>query len=181
MVRIVALIIPLALDTLAVSAAIGIGGATAQTRRRLSLVFAAFEGVMPLVGFLLGRIVGGAVGETADVVAALLLIGVGVHLLLVEDDEAEKVREAATVRGWHLISLGLSVSLDELAIGFTIGLLGLPILIIVVVIAAQAFIAAQIGYRLGARMGEEVAEWAERIAAFALIILGAILVIQQVF
>jgi len=29
-------------------------------------------------------------------------------------------------------------------------------------------------------MGEEVAEWAERIAAFALIMLGAILVIQQV-
>jgi hypothetical protein len=37
--------------------------------------------------------------------------------------------------------------------------------------------------RLPARrtdVGEEVAEWAERIAAFALIMLGAILVIQQV-
>jgi putative Mn2+ efflux pump MntP len=48
--RLAALILPLALDTFAVSAAIGVAGIDKRQRLRLSLVFAAFEGLMPLVG-----------------------------------------------------------------------------------------------------------------------------------
>jgi putative Mn2+ efflux pump MntP len=90
------------------------------------------------------------------------------------------VNAAARVHGLAVIGLGLSISLDELAIGFTIGLLGLPILLIVVLIGLQAFIAAQLGHRLGARLGEHVAEGAERLAGITLVALGVALLVQQV-
>lgn len=63
--------------------------------------------------------------------------------------------------------------------GFTIGLLHLPLLFAVVLIGVQAFLLAQLGLRLGARLGEAAREWAERLAGLALIGLGALILIEQ--
>jgi putative Mn2+ efflux pump MntP len=136
---------------------------------------------MPLVGFAAGLALGSAIGDVADYLAIAVLVGVGASMLRSgEEDEAGAVNAAARVHGLAVIGLGLSISLDELAIGFTIGLLGLPILLIVVLIGLQAFIAAQLGHRLGARLGEHVAEGAERLAGIALVALGVALLVQQV-
>src|SRR6476469_1182433 len=90
-----------------------------------------------------------------------------------EDDELQAVSQMARTHGLALIGLGISVSLDELAIGVSAGLLGVSIGAAVVLIALQAFIVTQLGVRLGARVGEEVREGAERLAGLALITLGA--------
>jgi putative Mn2+ efflux pump MntP len=179
--RTLLLIVPLALDTFAVAAAIGMAGLPHRERLRVSLIFAGFEMLMPLVGFAAGRALGSAIGDVADYLAIAVLVGVGASMLRSgEEDEAGAVNAAARVHGLAVIGLGLSISLDELAIGFTIGLLGLPILLIVVLIGLQAFIAAQLGHRLGARLGEHVAEGAERLAGIALVALGVALLVQQV-
>jgi putative Mn2+ efflux pump MntP len=178
MLRLVALILPLALDTFAVSAAIGVAGIDRRQRLRLSLVFAAFEGLMPLIGFLIGSQVGNTIGSAADYIAGALLIALGVYMLLEndEDDELEAVSRMAQTHGLALVALGIGVSLDELAIGFSVGLLGVSIGVAAVLIALQAFIVTQLGVRLGARVGEGVREGAERLAGVALIALGAFIV-----
>jgi putative Mn2+ efflux pump MntP len=178
--RTLLLIVPLALDTFAVAAAIGMAGLPHRERLRVSLIFAGFEMLMPLVGFAAGLALGSAIGDVADYLAIAVLVGVGASMLRSGEDEAGAVNAAARVHGLAVIGLGLSISLDELAIGFTIGLLGLPILLIVVLIGLQAFIAAQLGHRLGARLGERVAEGAERLAGIALVALGVALLVQQV-
>jgi putative Mn2+ efflux pump MntP len=73
----------------------------------------------------------------------------------------------------------VSISLDELAIGFSAGLLRLPIVAVVIAIASQAFIVTQIGVRLGDRAGGWMPEPTERLAGLALIGLGVILLITQ--
>jgi putative Mn2+ efflux pump MntP len=65
--------------------------------------------------------------------------------------------------------------MDELAIGFTIGLLRFSIFLIVVLIGVQTFVVTQLGIRLGARVGERVREGAERLAGLALVVLGIVL------
>jgi putative Mn2+ efflux pump MntP len=145
----------------------------ARQRLRLSLIFAAFEGLMPLVGFVVGAGIGGAIGSDADYVAGILLIALGGYMLR-EDDEGEVEAASSMTRahGMALIGLGVSVSLDELAIGFSAGLLRISIVAAAIVIAAQAFFMTQIGVRVGARAGEEIREGAERLAGVALILLG---------
>jgi len=70
--------------------------------------------------------------------------------------------------------LGLSISLDELAIGFGLGLLHLPTLAALGLIGrAQAFLVAQLGLRLGRRVGETVREGAETLAGVGLIAIGS--------
>jgi manganese efflux pump family protein len=176
--RLVALILPLALDTFAVSAAIGVAGIDKRQRLRLSLVFAAFEGLMPLVGFLIGSRLGNAIGGAADYIAGILLILLGLYMLVKEDedDELQAVSQMAATHGLALIGLGISVSLDELAIGFSVGLLGISIGVAVVLIALQAFVVTQLGVRLGARVGEGIREGAERLAGVALLLLGVFII-----
>jgi putative Mn2+ efflux pump MntP len=63
MIRLLALILPLAADTFAVSAALGILRLERRRRLALSLTFSAFEGGMPLVGLALGSVLGRLIGE----------------------------------------------------------------------------------------------------------------------
>ena len=91
----------------------------------------------------------------------------------------EKAADLARGEGLVLLALGLSTSLDEFAIGFTIGLLHLSIWFAIVLIGAQAFLFAQIGMRLGAHLNESLRERAERLAGLALLGLAVLLGVEK--
>jgi putative Mn2+ efflux pump MntP len=182
MLKLLAFVLPLGIDSFAVAAAIGAAHAmTAWQRLRISLLFVVFEGGMPLIGLGLGAALAHGIGQVADYVAAAAVIGIGAWMLFAgeEEEEEEKAARMATSRGLALIGLGISISLDELAIGFSIGLSSLPVIAVIVAIALQAFIAAQLGLALGAKIAERWRERAERFAGIALILLGIYLVIEQ--
>jgi putative Mn2+ efflux pump MntP len=176
MLRLIALILPLGLDTFAVAAAVGVAGLERRERLRVSLLFTVFEGTMPLVGFLIGAGVGRAIGSSADYIAGVLLIALGGYMVWPRDDTGEQARARSIARahGLALIGLGVGISLDELAIGFSVGLLRLSIVVAAIIIAVQAFVAAQIGLRLGARLGEEIRERAGQLAGVVLVVLGVV-------
>jgi len=179
--KLLAFVLPLGLDSFAVAAAVGAMQVTTMWQRlRISLVFVVFEGGMPLIGLGLGAALARGIGQVAGYLAGAAVIAIGAWMLLAEDqDEQDKAGRLATSRGLALIALGVSISLDELAIGFTIGLAHLPVIAVIVAIALQAFIAAQLGLAIGARIGERSRERAEQIAGIALILLGAYLITEQ--
>jgi manganese efflux pump family protein len=174
-------VLPLGLDTFAVSAALGMRGLPKRSRLRVSLLMSTFEMAMPVLGLLVGHGLGHAVGSAADYVAIAVLSGVGLWMLVFEDEEAEgqKLEQLSGGGNFAMIALGISISLDELAMGFTIGLLHLSLWLAVVLIGAQAFLLAQVGLRLGARLGEAVREAAERLAALTLIGLAVLLLLEK--
>jgi putative Mn2+ efflux pump MntP len=176
--KILGIVIPMGLDTFGVALALGIAGLPAHRRTRIALLFAGFETVMPVIGAAIGAPFGDAIGGAAEYIAAGLLIVLGLYVLRESDtDSAEGERLLALTRGggYGLVALGISISIDELAIGFSAGLLGLPLLPIVVAVGIQAFVVTIVGLRLGARLGRHWQESAERIAGAALIALGVIL------
>jgi putative Mn2+ efflux pump MntP len=176
----IALVVPLGLDTFAVSAALGMAGLSARDRTRVSLIFTAFEVGMPLVGFFAGNLAGKAVGNAADYLAIAILIGLGLFMLRPQaGDEDTRLSLLARTRGLAVLGLGVSISIDELAIGFTIGLLHFPVLVILVLIGIQTFVLTQLGIRLGQRIGERIREGAERLAGVALAALGLLLLVEK--
>jgi putative Mn2+ efflux pump MntP len=179
--KLLAFVLPLGLDSFAVAAAIGASQVTTLAQRlRISLIFVIFEGGMPLIGLVLGAALARGIGQAADYVAGAAVIGIGVWMLLASDkDEEEKASRLTGSHGLAFIALGISISLDELAIGVTIGLTHLPLTAVIVAIALQAFVAAQLGLAIGARIGEQWRERAERLAGIALILLGAYLIARQ--
>jgi putative Mn2+ efflux pump MntP len=179
--KLLAFVLPLGIDSFAVAAAIGAARPiTAWQRLRISLLFVVFEGGMPLIGLGLGAALAHGIGQVTGYVAGAAVIAIGAWMLFAgEDDEEEKAARLATSRGLALIGLGISISLDELAIGFSIGLSSLPAVAVIVAIALQAFIAAQLGLALGAKIAERWRERAERLAGLALILLGGYLIAEQ--
>jgi putative Mn2+ efflux pump MntP len=176
----IALVLPLELDTFVVAAALGSTGAARGQPARIAFLFTAFEASMPLVGFAVGVPLGRAIGIAADYLAIGVLIAFGIYTLVrPEEDEQERLDQLATLHGPAVLLLGTSISLDELAIGFTFGLLKLPLVVVIVLIAVQAFVLTQLGLRLGDRLGERLREGAERLAGAALITLGVVLLVER--
>jgi putative Mn2+ efflux pump MntP len=171
--RLLALVVPLALDTFAVCAGLGASVLPVAERRRVAAVLVAFEAAMPLVGLLLGRGATELVGGWIEWVALACLAAVGVWLL-VQREEPLRGRPGIAA----LLLLGVAVSADELAIGFSFGLLGVSIVWALLLIAGQALVAAQLGLRLGAR-GRRFGELAERGAGATLLAVAGVLAVAR--
>ena len=180
----IGLVVPLGLDTFAIAAALGMSGLTRRDRLRVTALFTAFEMGMPIVGIVVGNIAGNVAGKAADYVAIAILIALGVFMLWPwrrEADESARVGLLARTRGLAAIGLGISISLDELAIGFTLGLLRFSVLLVIALIGIQTLIVTQAGLRLGSRIGEAVRERAEQLAGVVLAALGLVLLGQRLF
>jgi putative Mn2+ efflux pump MntP len=173
------LILPLAIDTFLLGTALGAAGIGRRERLRTSLILTAFEAGMPVVGFIVGAGIGAAVGGWAAYFAAAVLAVIGVVMLRPSDDDVGRnLRLLASAQGWAILALGLGISVDELAVGFGVGLLRMPFFLLIALIAGQAFLAAQLGMRLGSRLADSARQAAGRFAGI-LLILAAVLVIAE--
>jgi putative Mn2+ efflux pump MntP len=175
-------ILPLGLDTFALATALGVAGMPPAARLRVTGLFTAFEMAMPLVGLFLGQALGAVLGHVAEYAAIALLAALGVYLLWPkgEEKEAERLERLARAHGVATLGLGLSISLDELAIGFTLGLLHQPLVLVVALVGLQALIVTQVGLRLGRRVGDRVREAAEQLAGGILLGLAVVVLVEMI-
>jgi putative Mn2+ efflux pump MntP len=181
--KLLAFVLPLGLDSFAVAAAVGAAQVTtAGQRLRISLVFMIFEGGMPLIGLGAGAALALGIGEVAGYLAGAAVMAIGAWMLLAGDkDDDEKATRITSSRGLALIGLGVSISLDELAIGFSLGLASLSLAPVILAIAIQAVVASQLGLALGRLISSRFREHAEQVAGIALIALGGYLIAERAF
>ncbi len=135
---------------------------------------------MPLIGVLCGHTVAGFAGRWSEWLAAALLVGVGVWFLVRRDEgDGGKASRLLSANPAMAALLGASISLDELAIGFSLGLSRLPLVPVLIAIGVQTVVASQLGLALGRLIGERVREGAERLAGLAFVALGAFLIVER--
>jgi putative Mn2+ efflux pump MntP len=178
------ILLSLGLDTFAVAFGFGLGGLPRERWLRLGLTLALFEGGLPIVGVLLGHHLGGLVGEVAAYMAAGLLIAIGlrdVHEAVLERRSgADHAAEEELAPDHPLLLTGLSVGLDELAVGLSLGVLAVPLGPALAYIAVQAVVVAFLGLQLGSRLGTHLGEWAELAAGLALTLVGVVLLLSEI-
>jgi putative Mn2+ efflux pump MntP len=175
-----ALFFSLGLDTVAVALGLGLAGLPRRHWLKVGLTFAVFEGGMPVLGLLIGQGLSATLGEVAAYLAALLLIGVGglaIREALTDDDDSPVTLPDIT--GRRLLLTGLSVSLDELAVGFSLGVLAVPLGLALGYITVQAFALTFLGLALGGRVGRHLGERAELVSGVVLVLLGLALLIGE--
>jgi len=180
MFRLLAFVLPLGVDSFAVAAALGAARpAGLGVKLRISLIFVIFEAGMPLLGIAAGGGLARLIGSTADYLAGAAVLGVGIWMLVSDDDDNGGAGRIPGTHGLAVIALGVSISLDELAIGFGLGLARLPVVPVIVAIAVQALVVSQLGLALGAVVGARFRERAGQLAALALIALGGYLIVGR--
>lgn len=176
--KMLVLVLSLGIDTLMM--AISLGVADVRGRAKIALTFAAAEAIMPLIGLLIGQGAGRLIGDWASLLGGVALLGVALWLMFFEDEDEEEEKLGRNLVGWTLILTALSISVDELAVGFSIGLIGVPVVLTIVLIALQAFVFTLLGLTFGAKLKPYLGEWAEKLAGVVLGLLGLWIVADAV-
>ncbi|MHB8817394.1 MAG: manganese efflux pump MntP [Steroidobacteraceae bacterium] len=179
LLKVAAFVVPLAFDSMMVAVLLGLRGVRPL---RPAVTFALFEGVMPLFGISLGRVIGAYYERLAGVLGGVVLVALAIHVLkeALEDEDESAGLSFASIRTSALA--GFAISVDEAAIGFPLGASRLPIPLTIAAIAAQAFLVTYAGTLVGARLGARIGEGAGRLAGLfasaAFGLLGAYLIAQ---
>lgn len=177
-IKMIALILSLGVDTLMMS--ISLGFVQTKGKVKIAMTFACAEALMPLIGLLIGKGAGRLIGNWASLVGGVALLAVAVWLIFFEDDDEEEEKLERNLIGWTLMLTALSISLDELAVGFSIGLIGVPVALTIVLIAFQAFIFTFAGLTFGSKLKPYLGEWAEKLAGIVLGLLGIWILIDAI-
>lgn len=175
LLKMIVFVLSLGIDTLLISISLGV--IKTKGKWKIAAAFVCAEAIMPLIGLLAGKGAGQILGHWASVIGGLLLIGVAIWLIFFEDEEEEKLEHHLI--GWTLILTAVSISLDELAVGFSIGLVGVPVALTIVLIALQSLLFSFIGLTFGAKLKRYMGEWSEKMAGIVLGLLGAWIIIES--
>jgi len=178
--RIVAFVLPLGLDTLAIAIALGLQG---HHSLRPAILFVIFETTMPLIGIVIGTVVGLWFETPAAYLAGLILLAVGVHTVREARHRENEVQRFALLSPRGIILAGLGISMDEIAIGFPLGALRLPIAAVLGAIAIQTFLVTiggiLIGRKISQRLGKQTSRFAGIAAGAAFLLLGTYLILER--
>jgi putative Mn2+ efflux pump MntP len=164
----------LAMDALAVAIAAGIALPKVTHRHvfRLAFHFGLFQFLMPIVGWAAGQTLEKVVGAYDHwiVFGVLSFIG-GKMLWKLRDPHVEDSRDDPT-RGWTLVGLSLATSIDALAVGLSLALIRIPILLPSVVIGIVAGALTTLGLLFGSSLGRRFGKIAEALGGIVLIAIG---------
>ncbi|MDQ6721377.1 MAG: manganese efflux pump MntP family protein [Candidatus Dormibacteraeota bacterium] len=151
---------------------IGLSGIDARTRIRVGIAFGLFEALMPIIGLLLGQAVAGYLGHLAKYIGGALLILTGAYTIWQgrRVESADKARSPLRTR--RLLVTALALSIDNLAVGFALGNLHIPIVLAAVTMGVVSVGMSLAGLELGHRLGSHVEAWSEEIGGVVLIGVG---------
>lgn len=169
----------LAMDAFAVAVATGITLDRVTPRHvfRLSFHFGLFQFVMPIIGWLAGQRLAGQrlAGQFNDYdhwVAFALLGYVGGKMLWEAWSDKDAGSENDPTRGLRLLTLSVATSIDALAVGVSMALLGVSVWFPSVVIGLITAALTSIGITFGGRIGSRWGCWAEVAGGVVLILIG---------
>jgi manganese efflux pump family protein len=166
--------IGLAMDAFAVSIAAGLAVASVTPRHvfRVSFHFGLFQFVMPIAGWLAGGQLAAYFGQYNRWAAFGLLAYVGGRMLWEAHQEKKAGGERDPTRGLTLVSLSIATSLDALAVGMSMALLGVSVWVPAVVIGIITAALSAVGITFGGRIGPRWERWAETGGGIVLIAIG---------
>jgi len=157
LVNVTALAFALAFDAFGVAVAVGIqlGKLHRWTVFRLSFHFGFAQFGMPIIGYLAGASIFEALGSLANWMAAVVLLTIGSRLIWEQFSPEKRKWKGDPTRGASLLILMFATSIDALAAGFSLALVGtqilFPTLVIGMVAAAMTVAGLIFGQKLGIR------------------------------
>lgn len=169
-----AIAVALAMDAFAVALSAGIllNPITGRQLFRLGFHFGLFQGGMPIIGWFAGIGLKQFVTAYAPWIAFILLTFVGGKMIYeAVTDHSECMERRDPTRGATMVMLSIATSIDALAVGFSLSLLGvaiwIPAVVIGIITAALTFAGMLLGRKIGAT-------WGGRVEAFGGIVLISI-------
>jgi len=162
----------LSLDNFRVSIALGTVPFGLKRAVQVALTFGLWDAIMPLVGLLIGHQIGESVGDVADVVGAAALGGYGLYLVIssLRNPEPDELDQP-----WALFGIPLTLSLDNLLAGASLGVLGLSPWFSAAAFGVMTAVLSLVGLRLGRAAARLIRIRSDLLSGVTLIIAAAAL------
>jgi putative Mn2+ efflux pump MntP len=167
----------LSLDSFRVSLGLGALRPRPARQAQIALAFGLCDGLAPLAGLLIGQSFVGFAGGWAEYLGPLVLCGYGVYTVYVARRCAEK--GSADGDRWIIFGLPLSLSLDNLVAGASLGVIGFPALLSVAVIGATSGLMSLAGLRVGGAAVNFLKIKSELLGGVALIFIALALALEK--
>ena len=167
----------LSLDSFRVS--LGLGTLKLSRLRQLQIViaFGVCDAVAPLIGLLIGKSLLEIIGPWVEHLGPLLLCAYGVYVIYIAKRCAGT--ETGETDRWMVLGLPLSLSLDNLIAGTTLGMIGFPILLSVTIIGVMSSLLSLAGLRLGHTALNFLRIRADLIGGVVLVVIALTFVVQD--
>jgi putative Mn2+ efflux pump MntP len=179
MVTLLLLGFALSLDSFRVS--LGLGTLKLSRLRQLQIViaFGVCDAVAPLIGLLIGKSLLEFIGPWVEHLGPLLLCAYGVYVIYIAQRCAGS--ETGETDRWMVLGLPLSLSLDNLVAGTSLGMIGFPLFISVMIIGAMSALLSLVGLMLGRTAVKLLPVKIELIGGVVLIFIAITFVVEDLF
>ncbi len=167
------LALALAMDAFAVALGTGavLSRLTGRHLFRLGFHFGLFQALMPVIGWLAGLTIIQWVEAWDHWIAFSLLAIIGGRMIYEAFSDEEKPGDRDPTKGLSLILLSIATSIDALAVGFSLSVIGVSIWMPALVIGLVAGVLTIAGMLLGGRIGSR---WGSRVEIFGGLVLISI-------
>lgn len=167
------LALALAMDAFAVALGTGavLSRLTGRHLFRLGFHFGLFQALMPVIGWLAGLTIIQWVEAWDHWIAFSLLAIIGGRMIYEAFSDEENTDDRDPTKGLSLVLLSIATSIDALAVGFSLSVIGVSIWMPALVIGLVAGILTIVGMLLGGRIGDR---WGSRVEIFGGLVLIAI-------
>lgn len=173
-INLLGIAVGLASDAFAVSLAAGmtVSPITRRHTFRLAFHFGLFQFLMPILGWLAGLRIAPHVAAWSHWATFLLLAGVSLHMLWEAVGRDESASRADPTRGLLLVTLCVATSVDALAAGLSMALLGTSIWLPAVVTGVLTALLSAGGITFGGHLGPRWGKMAEIGGGLVLLAIG---------
>ena len=147
-----------------------------------SLSFGIFQGVMPVIGFFAGRLLGDWITSIDHWLALVLLGFIGLKMLLESIRSLRKPDDCPPDRKFGLNTMlvqSVGTSIDALAVGISFAALSVNIWLAAGSIAVVTFFVCILGCKVGSKAGALLGDWAGIMGGLILIGIGVKIFIEH--
>lgn len=142
-----------------------------------ALTFGLFQGIMPAMGFVLGKGFGSLLEKIDHYIALVLLCFIGLKMIFQAAPQQEKVEISLKI----LLVQGLATSLDAFAAGISFGAISENIVLICGIICLVTFILSLVGFFLGGKFSRIISDNAQIFGGIILVLMGVKVFVQHIF
>lgn len=180
-IEIILIGIGLSMDAFAVSICKGLSLKSINIKNSIivGLYFGIFQGLMPILGYLLGINFESFITSIDHYIVFILLLILGINMIKDSLNTNEELNDKLDFK--TMLVLSVATSIDALAVGISFAFLQVNIIISSLIITMITFIFCSIGVIVGNKVGNKCGSKAMMLGGIILILIGIKILIEHLF
>ena len=144
----------------------------------IALTFGLFQGIMPILGYILGSNFTEFLSKYDQYIALILLSYIGIKMIKESFEKDKDEENNLTFK--EVCVQGIATSIDALAVGVTLAFLNVNIYQATFLIGIVTFILCTIGVKLGNLFGSRHRKVATILGGVSLILIGCSILLEHI-